>query len=150
MNIALQPAAEMRSRLLAIVKAENTFDFALQLVGQTNRPLAAAIGAAIMFNLLEIDSQGLVERLDGAAQNHAAPWGTFLNHREAVLTGEFLHRLHIVRVGTELLREILALEVFRWAACLVKPLDPLMQGVAFAVSQQDRHFETLVRIGLAQ
>ena len=115
----------MRSRLLAIIQPENAFNFAVQFVGQMNRPGTAAIGAALMFEPLKINPEGAVELGDGAGENYAAPCGTFLHDREAVRTGEFLYLLDIGRVGSELLREILALDVLRWAADAVKLLDSI-------------------------
>lgn len=125
MNVTLKPAPEMRSRLLAIIESENAFNFAVQFVGQMNRPSAAAIGAALMFEPLKINSEGAVELRDGAGENYGPPCGTFLYDREAVRTGEFLHLLDIGRVSSELLREILALDVLRTAAGAVKFLDSI-------------------------
>ena len=79
-----------------------------------------------MFEPLEINSEGTVELGDGAGENYAAPCRAFLHDREAVRTGEFLYLLDIAGVGSELLREILALDVHRRPARAVKLLDSLM------------------------
>jgi hypothetical protein len=113
MNVSLKPAPEMRSRLLAIIEPENAFNFAVQFVGQTNRPSAAAIEAALMFEPIKINSERAVELRNGAGENYGPPCGTFLYNRDAVRTGKFLYLLDIARVGSELLREILALDVLR-------------------------------------
>ena len=113
------------SRLRAIIEPENAFNFALQFVGQMNRPCAATIGAALMFEPLKIDSEGAVELGDGAGENYAPPCGAFLHDREAVRAGEFFYLLNIARVGAELLRKISALDVLWWAAGAVKLLDSI-------------------------
>src|SRR5438132_7829151 len=51
MNVTLRPAAEMRSRLRAIIEAEKAFNFTVDLVWQMNRPSAASVRAALMFEL---------------------------------------------------------------------------------------------------
>ena len=81
-----------------------------------------------MFEPLEINSEGAVELSDGAGENHASPCGAFLHDREAVRCGEFLYLLDIVRVGAELLREILALDVLRLPAGAVELLHSISKA----------------------
>ena len=128
-NLPRQAATEMGPRLGTIIKSENAFDFVVQFVGQVKRSGAAAIGAALMFEPLKINSEGAVELRDGAGENYAPPCGTFLYDREAVRTGEFFYLLYIARVGSELLREILALDVRRAIASAMKLLDLIVQCV---------------------
>ena len=135
MNVTLKAAAEMRSRLWAIIEPENAFNFAVQFVGQMNRPGAAAVGAALMFEPLEVNSEGAVELCDGAGENYGSPCGVFLDDREAVRTGEFFYLLDIARVGSELFRKILALDVLPPAAGAMKLLDAIAQGIGCAMPQ---------------
>ena len=78
-----------------------------------------------MFEPLEINSEGAVELGDGAGENYAPPCGAFLHDREAVRAGEFFYLLDIARVGAELLREILALDVLGPAAGADELLDSI-------------------------
>src|ERR1700674_4785112 len=102
-----------------------------------NRSGTSAVGATRMFDPLKINAKGAVELRDGTGEDYTAPCGAFLHDRQAVRAGEFLYLLDILGVGTELLSEVLALEVIRRAATLVKLLHSLVQGVGCAVPQQD-------------
>ncbi len=140
MDITLKPAAEMRSRLLAIVKPENAFHFAVQFVGQMNRPSAAAIGAAIMFESLKVYAEGAVKLGYRASENHRPPCWAFLYDGEPVGAGELFYLLDIGGVSSELSREIFALDVFGPTAGLMKLLHvdrakpPLRDVVARSVT----------------
>ena len=135
MNIALEPAPEMRSGLRAIIEPENAFNFAVQFVGQMNRPSPAAIGAALMFEPLEINSEGTVELCNCTGENDGPPRGVFLDDREAVRTSEFFYLLDIARVGPKLLGEILALDMRRPAAGSMKLLDAITQDIGCAMPE---------------
>ena len=76
-----------------------------------------------MFEPLKINSEGAVELRDRAGENYGPTCGTLLYDREAVGDGEFLHLLDVARVGSELLCEILALDMLRTAAGAVNLLD---------------------------
>ena len=64
-----------------------------------------------MFKALEVDSEGAVELSDRAGEDYTAPCRALLHDRKAMRTRELLYLLDILRVGPELLRELLALEV---------------------------------------
>jgi|HubBroStandDraft_6_1064221.scaffolds.fasta_scaffold143901_2 hypothetical protein len=125
MNIALQPAAEMGSRLLAVVESENTFDFAMQFVGKVNRSGAAAIRAAIVFESFKINSEGAVELGNSTGENHGPSSGTFLHDDEAVRSGKFLYLFDIARFGSELLGKFLTFDVRGPPACAVEILESI-------------------------
>jgi hypothetical protein len=125
MDVTLQAAPVMRSRLLAIVKTEDPFDLVVQFVGDLDCAAPAAVGAALVFDSLEVNSERLVELGDGPSENYGPPGGTFLHHGKAVRAGKFLHLLDVGRIGAELLREILPLHVLMPAVSAVKVLESI-------------------------
>ena len=104
LHIAVRGAgAKMRACLRPIVEAEHGSNHAMQLVGQMERPSPAAIGAAGMFEFLQIHAKSVVELGHGAGEHDVPPARVLVDDGQTVLVGELLDGLDVGRVRPELL-----------------------------------------------
>jgi hypothetical protein len=91
MDIAVRATSpEMRLCLWTVVKAEDAFNDAAQFRRQLHRSGAPAIRPTLVLELLQVDSECLVELSHAAGQNHGPARRVFLDNCETVLFGELL------------------------------------------------------------
>jgi hypothetical protein len=140
----------MRPCLWATVETENPLDFAMQFVGQINVAAAAAIGTAVMLELLQLDREGLVELRNSAGKYHAAPRGIFLHDGESMRVGEFPNFRNIGRLRAKPLGEFLAPDMSWTAVGPMKLLDVFAQPICAAMAQQNGYLQAFVRISPAK
>jgi hypothetical protein len=93
----------MRACLRPIVEAEHRSNYSVQLIGQMDRPGPAAIGAAGMFEFLQIDAKSVIELGHSAGQHDCPPARVLREDSKTVLVRELLDGLDIGRVSPELL-----------------------------------------------
>ena len=121
----------------------------LQFVRQLDGTNPSAIRAACILELLQVDTERGIELRHRARQHDRAPARMFLYDGEPVRLRKFLDRGDVVRLGAELLVELLAGET---AAGIFSPrelLDMLRQRRGIVAAEQDADLQPLGRIGLA-
>jgi len=101
----------VRHGLWTIIQAQYRLDDADQLLGQLNAARAAAVCAAGMLKLLQLNAESPVELFDGPGQHHRAARHMLLYHRKPIVVGESSHSVQIRRTGPVLAGKVFAAEI---------------------------------------
>jgi hypothetical protein len=130
----------MRVRLRTVIETEHCCDNADQLIRQMDRSGPSAIRAAIVLEGLQVHSKCIIELSNGAGEDYGSARRIFVDDRETMTARELPDRCNVAGFSSELLCELLTLQVVRpFAGSQLS--NPILQSIAGTMPEDYADFQ---------
>ena len=129
--------------LRTVVESEHRLDDPIQLGGQVHRSRTAAVRAAGMSCLLELNGEGGAELCHAARQHHRATRGVLLHHEQMLRLRKGADPREVGRIGAVFARESLSAQIVGRAPGGGERLDAFAHELCGAATHDDAHLQAL-------